>query len=178
MIKLDLQRLGLREKMYRDICQRLALLVDSNQKPVIESIDLWNNQWNYLEKEKVFGFPCVFIEFRSLPWTQLGGKQQQSSATIALHIGGRTNAASRWGNPQMDVALKHLRVIDAIHYVMSGWGSETGYMGSFTRILSENDHDHDDIIADVESYKVLVKDESAMPNFIKKVGDLFQLDIQ
>lgn len=178
MIKTDLKTKSLLESVYLDTGKRLLQLTDKGGKPIIQAIDLWNNQWQYLDKEKPFNFPCVFIEFVSIPWTQLGMREQQGTVTINLHIGSKTSAPSRLGHELSTKWLEHLRVIDAIHHVLSGWGSETGYMSSFTRTASSHDHDHDDIIAHVETYRVTVKDTSAMATYIKKEGNLFVLDLE
>jgi len=178
MIKTDLKQDALREKMYKDIGNRLLQLVDKSGKPIVQTIDIWNNQWQYLDKEKPFNFPSVFIEFQSMPWTPIGGNAQQSTVTIGLHIGTKSNAPSRFGNELSSKWLQSLRIVDAIYMVMNGWGNETGYMGSFTRVNSIPDHDFDDIKADLEVYRVTVKDTCAMPEYIKKKGDLFVLDME
>jgi len=178
MIKTDLKTPGVFEKMYTDIGNRLNMLVAANGSQIIKTIDLWNNQWGNLSTEKPFEFPSVFIEFNSIPWRSIGGNIQMGEAVVKLHIGSKTNATSRHRHEQSAEFLKHLRTIDALHLVLRGWGQETGYMSAWSRIDSQHDHDHDDIIAHVETYKFTVKDYSACSAYTKLTGDKFVLEVE
>lgn len=175
MIKTNLKKQSVREKLFLDISNRLEQLVDSSSSKVIKCIDLWNNQWTYITQEKPFNFPCVFIEFVSIPWKSIGAHAQQGEVTINLHIGSETTALSRQGSPSQSKALEHLRILDAVHLLLTGWGAEHGY-GSFTRINSQHDHDHNEIIAHVETYKFTIKDLSAVTDWIKLDGDKFVIE--
>ena len=170
MIKIDLKEQSIREKLFLDIANRLEQLVYKSGKEIFECIDLWNNQWTYLEQEKPFSFPCVFIEFVQIPWKPIGGHAQQGDVTANLHIGSKVIAQSRQGSPTQTRALEHLRLLDAVHLLLTGWGAECGY-GSFTRVASLHDHDHNELIAHVETYRFTVKDLSAIPTYITLEGD-------
>jgi hypothetical protein len=178
MVKNDLKAAGIFEKMYTDISARIAKLCLPSGERVIKTIDLWNNQWANLATEKPFLFPCIFIEFMPIQWRSVGGGVQVTDAVITLHIGSKTNASSRDGNSEQSTYLKHLRAIDAVHALVTGWGTETGYMGSFTRIGSTQDHDHDDIIAHLEVYRVTVKDFSAQRPMLKLDGDKLVVEME
>lgn len=177
-MKTDLNQPGIFERMTEDIGNRLAKLTLKGGAPVIRTIDEWNNQWQHLDKEKPFDFPCVFIEFGQFPWRTVGGRVQQATGTVTLHIGVRTNASSRHGHQQQKNYLSASRVVDAIYALLNGWGAETGYMGSWSRINSQRDHDHDDIIANTETYRFTVKDTGAMPSYVTIEGDKFELEVE
>lgn len=87
-------------------------------------------------------------------------------------------ASSRDGNSEQSTYLKHLRTVDAVHALITGWGTETGYMSSFTRVSSTHDHDHDDIIAHLEVYRVTVKDFSAQKAMLKASGDKLLVELE
>ncbi|MDD3892019.1 MAG: hypothetical protein PHE03_06910 [Bacteroidales bacterium] len=161
-MKNNLNQPGLYEKMYTDICNRLDTLTAINGDKIIESIDLWNNQWAYLASEKPFKFPCIFIEFLDISWQSVGKGQQLGNANVRLHFGSKTNAPSRHKNRQKAEYLKHLRIVDALQELFTGWGFETGYMGSWSRTQTTHDHDHDDIIAHILAYRFTIKDSAGV----------------
>lgn len=178
MIKAELNNSGIFEKMYTELGDRIAKLCLPSGERIIKTIDLWNNQWANLSTEKAFLFPSVFIEFMPIQWRSVGGGVQVADALITLHIGSKTNASSRDGNTEKPTFLKHLRTIDAVHALITGWGNETGYMSSFTRVSSTHDHDHDDIISHMEVYRVTVKDFSAQKPMLKVSGDKLLVEIE
>lgn len=174
----DLNTAGIFEQMMLDIGNRLKAIVSPSGKELIKTVDEWNNQWAYLDKEKPFEFPSVFVEFAQFPWRSIGGRVQMAVGTVNLHIGLRTAATSRHGNPQATTYYANARVVDAIYAALSGWGSETGYMGSWSRTNSQRDHNHDDIIAHIETYRFTVKDTGAMPSYVKLEGDKLVVEVK
>jgi hypothetical protein len=169
-MKTDLNQHGIYERMYTDICNRIDTLTEGTGRNIIKSIDLWNNQWAYLSSEKPFKFPCVFIEFTDINWRAIGKGQQLGNANVRLHFGSKTNAPSRHKNKHTADYLKHLRIIDALQSLFTGWGSETGYMGSWTRVQTTHDHDHDDIIAHTLTYRFMVKDSAGVVQ-LESIGE-------
>lgn len=177
-MKTDLKRSGIFEQMMLDIGTRLNQLVSTSGKPIIKTVDEWNNQWAYLDKEKPFEFPSVFVEFAQFPWRSIGGRVQMATGLVNLHIGIRTSATSRHGHQQTSTYYGNARVVDAIYAALNGWGSETGYMGSWSRVNSQRDADHDDIIAHIETYRFTVKDTGAMPSCVSVEGDKLVVEIE
>ena len=177
-MKNDLNLPGIFERMMLDIGDRLSDLTTTGGKPIIKTVDEWNSQWANLDKEKPFEFPAVFVEFVQFPWRSIGGGVQMATGLVNLHIGVRTTASSRRGNPQAKTYFSTARVVDAVYALLNGWGSETGYMGSWSRINSQRDHDHDDIIAHIETYRFTVKDSGAKPSYIKVEGDKMVVEVE
>lgn len=156
---------SLREQLYVDIAKHI-LGITVNRKPVFKFIDLWNNQWQHMAEEKVVNFPCLFIEFGDIQWQQLGGKAQQGEVTISLHIGSKVPYSSAMTDGFNNAATKHLRLLDAVHAHLKTLNIDYG--GSFTRISSATDHDHDNIVAHIEQYRVVVEDYSAVPITVRR----------
>ena len=177
-MKNDLNTPGIFEHMMLDIGNRLKAIVSQNGKKIVKTVDEWNNQWAYLDKEKPFEFPSVFVEFAQFPWRSIGGRVQMATGLVNLHIGIRTSATSRHGHQQTSTYYGNARVVDAIYAALNGWGSETGYMGSWSRVNSQRDADHDDIIAHIETYRFTVKDTGAMPSYVKLEGDKLVVEVE
>lgn len=134
--------------------------------PVIKQVGVWNNQYTYEEEYKAIKYPHVFIEFASLPWESTGNKQQQASAIVRLHVGSRSIDYE---------SLDHFDLLDVINYWLKGF-SGTNF-GTFTRVSTEIDHNRDELIAHVITYRVRVTDTSAVRNLINVQGDLLFMQV-
>jgi len=162
--------MSVRANFYKAIAGKLNMIVDVNNKPVIKTIDMWNNQWANMGTESPLAFPAVFIEFKTMNWKTIGGKHvQHADVAIALHVGSKVLTKSRYNDAQMNLALQHLELIDIIHKWITGF-SGTNF-NSFVRISSDHDSDHDEIIAHVETYKCVLEDSTAMPSYTHLEGD-------
>lgn len=128
--------------------------------PVIQKVDMWNNQYQYEDQYPAFKFPHVFVEFVSLPWESIGGKAQQASAIVRFHIGSRSLNQDN---------LEHFDLLDVINYWMSGFNGTN--FGTFTRISTDVDHLRDELVAHVVTYRVRITDTSAVRDFTTITGD-------
>jgi hypothetical protein len=152
----------IRKQFYLDIVERLKLIIGPDRRQIIKTFDLWNEQWKFLDQIPAFSFPAIFIEFKSLPWTQLGKRRQATDGIICVHIGSYTLAETKDGSSNQQKGLDHLVLLDAIHYILSGWDGNGDYFGAMTRMLSEFDHNHNAVVADVETFKTRMVDDSAV----------------
>jgi len=166
----------MRKQLYLDLVERLkkevySISLDYNGKavriPKIKHFDLWNRQIEYLQKENPFKFPAIFIEFMPLQYKQLSQGVQESQATIRLHVVTEVKGSPADGKSKQASALSHLDLLDEIHYALIGWG--TTYTGSFTRIGSTPNHDHAEIIEEIESYQVTVSDTSGVRRVVEAI---------
>lgn len=159
------------KSFYNDILTHLGQLVtlpaDPAQEPVpvIKQKGWWNEQWANEKQLQPLKFPCVFVEFTSLPYEQLGNKVQQATATIRLHIGSRS---------MDEESVNHLDLIEAINYVITGFQGSN--FGTFTRTALEVDHNHDTLVAHVLTYRVRIQDNTAIRPLVSVMGDLYVLN--
>lgn len=158
---------------YNAIQTRLGSLVtpstipDADPIQVIKQKGYWNEQWAFEKENKALVFPCVFVEFTSFPFEQLGNKVQQANAVIKLHVGSRC----------MDYEnLNHLDLVEAVNVVMTGFQGEN--FGTWTRTGLDIDHNHDSLIAHVLTYRVRIQDNTAVRPLIAVAGDKFLLQIE
>ncbi|MBQ4278344.1 MAG: hypothetical protein IJC16_00125 [Rikenellaceae bacterium] len=159
-MEIDDLKPGVLDRLYVDLARHL-MQITRHKVPVFKFIDLWNNQWQHMAEEKVLRFPCVLIEFGDLEWQQLGSKRQQAALSLSLHIGSKSTYTTAWKEGYNAAALEHLQLLGAVHRHMKGFRAD--YAGSFTRVGTQVDQDHDHLIAHVESYRAVVRDDSAAP---------------
>lgn len=143
---------SVRSRLYADIAQHLL------DTKLVKQVDLYNNQFAHLDEESVIKYPCVLIEFADIAWRQLGKHCQQGELTINLYVAtrskGRTTIAERLTPP----ATEYLELLDDLHVAMRDL--RLAYASTFTRTASSTDHDHDDLIVNVETFRTVVIDEA------------------
>lgn len=72
---------------YQALKAKIDALVDSNNKQLIPTCRLWNNQLPYNKDEESFKFPAVFIEFAQLNVINLQAGVQTYDTLMRFHFG-------------------------------------------------------------------------------------------
>ena len=126
----------------------------------IQHFDIWNKQVEFMEKERPFKFPAVFIEFKPITWRELSAGVEEADVTINLHIIHKTKASARDASADQETALAYLDLPDDIHLCLHGWN--TSYSGPFVRIQTFPNHNHEEMILETEVYQARVTDISAV----------------
>lgn len=146
---------SVRSRLYEDIARHL---LDSK---LVKQVDLYNDQFSHLDEESVIKYPCVLIEFSDISWRQLGQHAQQGEITINLHVATRSKGRATIADRSTPPATEYLELLDDLHVAMRDL--RLAYASTFTRTASSTDHDHDDLIVNVESFRTVVIDEAARP---------------
>ena len=76
----------MRKFLYLSLMDKILALKNEAGESVIKTVDLWNEQVEFIEQEDPFELPAIFIEFQPIRWMSLSGDVQQADATIRLHI--------------------------------------------------------------------------------------------
>lgn len=158
--------MGIRTNVYLALGAALYEIKDENENRLFQTVDLWNNQWQYLESEKPFDFPAVFIQFEKIEWQQLSGGRQMGEILFVLHIGYKNTLSTRY-RPDMDLKpFAGLDYPDVIHNAIIGLNND--FISGVTRTGSAHDHDHDQINAQMEKYKAVIYDCSGEKQLTRK----------
>lgn len=155
----------MRKQFYLDLVEKLQEINTTDYPSTVEHFDLWNRQIEFLSKERPFKFPAVFVEFSPIQWDQQGNGVQEGDLTFRLHVVSKTLSGSSPSAPGQEDFLAHFDLIDDIHHCLSRWN--TAYSGPCTRVQSIPNHDHEQIIEEVEVYKLRVVDTSGARRFIE-----------
>ena len=143
----------MRIQIYHLLKSFLLSIKDDEEKSIIQHVDVWNNQLAFVEEEQPFSTPAVFVEFAPIHWKSQMRGVLDAEVDIALHI----VTDSRVG--KLDDALEAFDLIDnKIPPVLARVQTAPTYsIGSFTRISSTSDHDHDELQDNTEVYRVHVQ---------------------
>jgi hypothetical protein len=155
----------MRKQFYLDLVEKLHEVNTNDYPSEIKHFDLWNRQVEFLRKENPFSLPAVFVEFAPLSFTQLGQGVQEADLTFRLHVVSATKASPSSKSNYQDAFLLHLDLLDDIHYCLHAWN--TPYSGTCVRTQSIPNHDHEEIIEEIEIYQMKVVDMSAVRRVIE-----------
>ncbi len=128
----------------------LAIKEQILAKTSIKHVRLFNSQFTNMEQESAFPFPCVFVQFLTLPWSTEVDGIQKADANIRLHVGFRS---------VNDEVLEMFDVIDdQIHRHIEGF--EGNCFGKMNRVNEEQDIEHDNVYVWLMDYATNVVDTS------------------
>ena len=140
----------MRKELYQAIRDALGRI---DRPQPIAHIDLWNQHMSFLEQEVPFRLPAVFIEFSPTDWLHVDNGVYKTNQEVRLHI------VTEW--PGADVAEEGLgEVFDLIDEVTWALHNLCGQsFRALQRVASETNHDHEELIDMVETYRCVAYDE-------------------
>lgn len=144
----------MRKQIFTAIADTLAAL------PGIKFVDLWNNQVQALNGGAAFALPAVFVEFEAIDWHQQNNRARRGSLAFRLHVVTRAVPTHGHTDPRMSEALAVFDLLDGINAAMQGLRGD-----KFSGVMlttSATNHDHAEIVENVERYTCGVQDTTAM----------------
>lgn len=148
----------MRKQLYIDIVEKLKTINNAELTQLFKHFDLWNQNVEFIQEETPFEFPACFIEFLPIAWETIGGRIQQATINIRLHIVTAWYISTADNNPLHEQSLEYLDIPDR---VMKALQSEAvPQTNGWMRVSSVINHNHGTIIDSVEEYKTHVTDYS------------------
>lgn len=143
----------MRKEFYLAVSERL-MSIEGNP---IKYVDLWNNNVEYIEQETNWPRPAVFVEFLPVRWermTQRSAGEYQARAEIRLHIvtDWIGSASTQYDETTRLEAIEALDLSEQIHRAMLGLAGD--HFGDVEIQASVTNHNHDELIENVEVYQV------------------------
>lgn len=144
----------MRKQIFKAIADAVAAV------PGVSFVDLWNNQVQTLNGGKAFPFASVFIEFETLQWKQQNMGARRGSLEVRLHVVTRAVATHGHKDPRINEALAVFDLLDSINRAMQDLRGAN--FSGFMLTASATNHDHAEIVENVECYVCGVQDITAM----------------
>lgn len=140
-----------RKRIYNDITWALQQL--DNQP--IKRIDLWNENVYFIEQEEAFAMPAVFIEFGAIEWEMHKGQKLswRGKGTVRIHIVTPWQGSAEASAAERDTNLAYWDLAEKIHAKLEGLTGENYHNLSLIQTLTN--HNHEDIVENIEVYKVV-----------------------
>ena len=141
----------MRKELYKAICERLSKLyvtpdgwhrvvepgeeIPEGWERLIRHIDLWNHN----------------VEFKPIKWDAIKtGVEYRAEPVVDLHVVTDWQGSASVGSPFREESLKVFDILDTIHSVLVGMNGET--FAELDLMGSSTNHNHDEIIENIESY--------------------------
>ena len=150
----------MRKQLYLDIKNRIKTITDTEDVSVFKHFDIWNRQVEFMQQEKPFLFPAVFIEFLPMRWQSTGQGKQQAELTVKLHIVSKWKASTSDNSAYEDQALAYLDLPNYVNKCLAGFAATN--TNGFLRTGSSINHNHEDVIDSTEEFITNVWDDTAM----------------
>lgn len=143
----------MRKQIFKAIAEAVAAV------PGVAFVDLWNNQVQTLNGGAAFPFAAVFIEFEAVEWKQQNMGTRRGALAVRLHVVTRSVATHGHKDPRIDDALAVFDLLDSINTAMQGLRGDN--FSGFMLTTSATNHDHAEIVENVERYVCGVQDLTA-----------------
>lgn len=153
----------MRKQIFKAIADAVAAV------PGVAFVDLWNNQVQTLNGGAAFPFASVFVEFEAIEWKQQNIGTRRGNCAVRLHVVTRAVPTHGHKDPRINEALAVFDLLDAINGAMQDLRGDN--FSGFMLTTSATNHDHAEIVENVERYVCGVQDITAMRH-IKAVSGL------
>ena len=158
----------MRKELYNHISECLSVLYTSPEgdiecfsdeaevpegwQPLIRHIDLWNHNVEFIEQEEAWPRPAVFIEFAPIDWSHdlKAYGDYRGSGGINLHIVTDWQGSTSHDSPLRDSGLHAFDILESV--VNSVVALEGPDYGPLIHARSLTNHDHEDIVENIESF--------------------------
>lgn len=154
----------MRTKIYLAIIEKLKTITGTDGSPVIKYFDLWNQNVDFIDQDAPWPRPAIFVEFGHIDWKNLSQGIQQADVPIILHIVTDWKGGTEDGNAYQATNLSDLDLLDTINGSLTNFSKDfdDGLFRAIQRISSDTNHNHEEIVENIETYSVYVRDHSGV----------------
>lgn len=118
----------------------------------IKHIDLWNHNVEFIEQEENWERPAVFVEFQTIQWNAIQpGAEYRAEPIVHLHVVTDWQGSSSADSEFREQSLKVFDLLEAIHLQLACRRGKTFL--EFDLVGSSTNHNHEEIIENVETYQ-------------------------
>lgn len=144
----------MRATIYKALVEKLKEYTDTEGNQVFMHFDLWNEQVDFIEDETPFDTPAIFIEFRSINWSDTMQNMQRGTLPIRLHVVTEWKGSTNDGSIYQETALKRLDLVDNMAGHLFNWRATEGNtdIQRMQRTASYTNHNHGELVEDIEDY--------------------------
>jgi hypothetical protein len=120
----------------------------------VKHVRLYNSQFDEMDNENTFAFPCAFIEFTQLDWLTKSEGYQEADTVVRIHVGFESVKTEE---------LEILDLLETIHSNLQGLHNPE-YFTPLDRAFEGQDTNHDNVIVWLLDYDTLLSDNSGNRN--------------
>ena len=137
-------------ELYTAIAEALKGVEDG----IIQHIDLWNQNVEFIEEDEAWDRPAVFVEFGEIVWDPFQGPANGMSGKgeVLLHIVTDWKGSAADGSATQEETLADYELTNKIYEAMLSLRGTTFRNVSLSRTLTN--HNHQELLENIEVYKV------------------------
>lgn len=149
-----------KQQFYEEVKARIL-------ETAVETCRLFNSQFDEMENEATWAFPCAFIEFTELEYRTKALGIQEAETTIRVHVGFESLKTE-------DFEIFDL--LEAIHEKLQRFGNFELFT-PLNRVFEGQDVNHDNVIVWTMDYETLLLDCSGHRDNDLNETSLAEIDI-
>lgn len=148
----------MRANIYKALVDKLKAYTDAGGNQVFKHFDLWNEQVEFIEDETPFEVPAVFIEFKTIIWSDTMQNIQRGQAPIRLHVVTEWKGGTKDGSLYQEQSLERLDLVDGMAKHLFNWSNNDGEVTiqRMQRTSSHTNHNHGEVVEDIEDFTCTV----------------------
>ena len=149
------------KQIFLDLRDIILEIKDSNNNQIIKYFDLWNRQLDFLAEDSPADYPAVYLELLPVEWQNLTLGIQEADLEFRLHIATRWYGQTYSTAPQ-EVTSEQLDYLNLPSVIFKALQNSTiTNCNSIIRTATEFDHNHENYIETIETYKCHIIDTNA-----------------
>jgi len=156
----------MRKELYLDLISRLSKIAEDGSltageldeegetiEPLVQHIDLWNQNVEFIDQEDSWPRPAVFVEFCPVTWEVFAsGRQWRGKCQVRLHLVTDWAGSSSSDSDFLADALKVFDYSDYLHNALAGMRGESYHR--LDLVESDTNHNHEEIVETIDTYNV------------------------
>ncbi len=140
--------------MITELYTAIAVALKGVEDGIIQHIDLWNQNVEFIEEDAAWDRPAVFVEFGEIVWDPYKGpaKGMVGKGEVLLHIVTDWKGSAADGEPTQEETLADYELSNQIYEALLDLRGTTFRNVSLSRTLTN--HNHQELLENIEVYKV------------------------
>lgn len=140
--------------MITELYTAIAAALREVDNGIIQHIDLWNQNVEFIEEDEAWDRPAVFVEFGEIVWDPYKGPANGmiGKGEVLLHIVTDWKGSAADGSPYQADTLADYSLSNKIYERLRGLRGVTFRNMTLSRTLTN--HNHQELLENIEVYKV------------------------
>lgn len=140
--------------MITELYSAIAEALKGVECGIIQHIDLWNQNVEFIEEDEAWDRPAVFVEFGEIVWESYKGRANGmvGKGEVLLHVVTDWKGSAADGAVTREETLSDYELTNKIHEAMIGLQGDAFRNVFLSRTLTN--HNHQELLENIEVYKV------------------------
>lgn len=141
-------------ELYNRLTEVLRSVTDDEGRSLINHIDLWNQNVEFIEEDEAWARPAVFVEFGEILWEPLKGPalMMRGRGEVLLHVVTDWKGSVADGSGSRNESLEDYTLPELIHDKVARIEGSSFRNVHLSRTIIN--HNHQELLENIEVYSV------------------------